>query len=456
VKKIIDPKWWVLFSIGTGSLMAALDGSVVNTILPVLRLYFQSDVASIQWVSTIYLIILSGLLLTFGHLGDIHGHKKLYLGGMVLFVLSSVICGGARSLPVLVTFRGVQAIGGAILASNAPAIVTGSFPSLQRGRAFGMVSTMTYLGLTLGPSLGGWLSQYFSWRMVFYINIPFGIVGFMLSLIFIPKDSPSSIKLPFDIWGACVFLLGLTTLMLWMNKGAELGWISPIIIGLLSLSIAFIIIFIIIERRIHYPMLDINIFRNSLFKNSVISALLNYISLFSVTFLLPFYLIQGRFLAPAQAGLLLSIQPIMMAIAAPLSGILSDRHGSRVLVMLGMAVMAAGLFMLSQIGEVTNLFYVGLALAVTGIGTGTFISPNTSALMGSAPKSHQGIAAGIQAAARNVGMVLGIGLSGAILTSNLATNAPISLFTGIDIGFLVSASVAVIGIFISAARERGH
>jgi MFS family permease len=229
LKIIFEPKWWVLFAIGTGTLMAALDGSVVNTILPVLQTYFQSNVESIQWISTIYLIILSGLLLTFGRLGDIHGHKKLYLWGLVLFVFSSVICGGAWSLPILVIFRGVQAIGGAMLASNAPAILTGNFPSQQRGRAFGMVSTMTYLGLTLGPSLGGWVTQYFSWRMVFYINLPIGIIGFILSLIFIPKELPKTITHPFDIWGAFIFLLGLTTFMIWMNKGAAVGWIIILI-----------------------------------------------------------------------------------------------------------------------------------------------------------------------------------------------------------------------------------
>ena len=166
----IDRKWWVLIAIGTGSFMSALDASVVNAILPVVRNAFGSNVAAIEWVVTVYLLVLSGLLLTFGRLGDLHGHRSIYVWGFSIFILSSVLCGAAWSTTVLVVFRGIQAIGGAMLASNAPAIVTGNFPAEQRGRAFGLVSTMTYLGLTVGPSFGGWLTHAFGWRTVFYAS----------------------------------------------------------------------------------------------------------------------------------------------------------------------------------------------------------------------------------------------------------------------------------------------
>ncbi|MBN1667473.1 MAG: MFS transporter, partial [Anaerolineales bacterium] len=157
----LDRKWWVLIAIGTGSFMSALDASVVNAVLPIIQNAFSSQVAAIQWVVTIYLLVLSGLLLTFGRLGDLRGHKIIYTWGFAIFITSSALCGAAWSAPALVVFRGLQAIGGAMLASNAPAIVTGNFPAEQRGRAFGLVSTMTYLGLTAGPSLGGWLTQAF-------------------------------------------------------------------------------------------------------------------------------------------------------------------------------------------------------------------------------------------------------------------------------------------------------
>lgn len=450
----IDRKWWVLVAIGTGSFMAALDGSVVNTILPILRDAFQSDVAAIEWVVTVYLLVLSGLLLTFGRLGDIRGHKVIYIWGFSIFIVSSALCGAAWSSTWLVIFRGVQAIGGAMLASNSPAIVTGNFPPEQRGRAFGLASTMTYLGLTVGPSLGGWLTQAVGWRAVFYINVPVGLLALLLSLRFIPKDSPAESGQRFDLPGATVFVVGLTVLMLGLNKGAEWGWTSVAVLTLLAGAIFLLTVFILIERRSPAPMLDLNLFRIPLFSTSTASAILNYVCVYSLIFLMPFYLIQGRGLNPAQAGLLLTAQPVLMAITAPISGALSDRLGSRGPGMLGMAVLAAGLFLLSTIQARTGLGLVAVGLAVAGSGTGTFISPNTSALMGSAPKSRQGIASGVQAAARNFGMVLGIGLAGAIFTTHLAQDTANALYAGIDMGFRVAAGVAVLGIAMSAAKEK--
>ena len=449
----IDRKWWVLIAIGTGSFMSALDASVVNTILPILRTSFNSNVAAIEWVVTVYLLVLSGLLLTFGRLGDLRGHKTIYVWGFSIFVVSSALCGVAWSATALVVFRSLQAIGGAMLASNSPAIVTGNIPPEQRGRAFGLVSTMTYLGLTVGPSLGGWLTHAFGWRTVFYINVPVGILALSLGLFFIPKDAPVEGGQRFDLAGAAVFLAGLTLLLLGLNKGAEWGWSSPSVLGLLAGAVFLLVVFIQIERRSSAPMLDLSLFRIPLFSTSVASAVLNYICVYSITFLMPFYLIQGRGLNSAQAGLLLTVQPILMAITAPISGAFSDRVGSRMPGMLGMGVLAVGLFLLSGLGSETGLWLVVLGLAVAGSGTGTFISPNTSGLMGAAPRSRQGIASGVQAAARNFGMVLGIGLAGAIFTTHLAQNTVDALFKGIDQGFLVAAGVAVLGIGMSAIKD---
>ena len=451
--KTIDRKWWVLIAIGTGSFMAALDGSVVNTILPILRTAFNSNVAAIEWVVTVYLLVLSGLLLTFGRLGDLRGHKSIYIWGFSIFVLSSALCGLAWSATVLVIFRGLQAIGGAMLAANSPAIVTGNFSAEERGRAFGLVSTMTYLGLTVGPSLGGWLTHAFGWRTIFYINVPIGALALTLGLIFIPRDAPAESGQRFDLPGAVVFMAALTSLMLGLNKGAEWGWSSPQVLGLLVGAMLLAVVFILIERSSSAPMLDLSLFRIPLFSTTTISAILNYICVYSIVFLMPFYLIQGRGLNPAQAGLLLTVQPILMAITAPISGTLSDRIGSRLPGMLGMGILAVGLFLLSFLGADSGLWLVVLGLAISGLGTGTFISPNTSALMGAAPRARQGIASGVQGAARNFGMVLGIGLAGAILTTNLAQNTVDSLYAGIDQGFLVAAGVAVLGIVSSAFKN---
>lgn len=450
----IDNKWSVLIAIGTGSFMAALDGSVVNIILPVLRTAFQSDVAGIEWVVTIYLLVVSGFLLTFGRLGDIKGHKSIYVWGFMIFVIGSMLCGTSWSTSSLILFRGFQAIGGAMLASNSPAIVTNSFPPDQRGKAFGLVSTMTYLGLSVGPSLGGWLTQTFGWRTVFYINVPVGVLAMVLSIFNIPKESQIEKKQPFDLSGAILFMIGLVALMLGLNKGADWGWNSPLVVGSIVGAIFTLMLFIILEKRKMSPMLDLSLFKIPLFSASAVNAVLNYICVFSLIFLMPFYLIQGRGLNPAQAGLLLTAQPVIMAIFAPISGALSDKYGSRLPGIIGMGLLAVGLFILSTIGQNTAFWLVGLGLAISGAGTGIFISPNTSALMGSSPKSRQGIASGVQAEARSIGMVLGIGLAGAIFTTHLRINSTNSLFAGIDMGFRAAAVIALVGIVVSAIKEK--
>ena len=181
-------KWWVLLAIGIGTFMTALDGSVVNTILPLVGKTHNSSIAGVEWVVTIYLLVLSGLLLSFGRLGDLRGHRQVYLGGFGIFIASSALCGLAGSLGWLIALRAVQALGAAMLAANSPAILTGAFPARQRGRALGLQATMTYLGLTAGPSLGGWLAENFGWPWVFYINVPIGLLAFWLSWRFIAAD----------------------------------------------------------------------------------------------------------------------------------------------------------------------------------------------------------------------------------------------------------------------------
>jgi len=450
-------KWWVLLAVGVGTFMSALDGSVVNTVLPVIGHAFGSGVASIEWVVVIYLLVVSGLLLTFGRLGDLHGHKPIYCLGFLVFLSSSALCGWANQVSTLVFFRAIQALGAAMLFANSPAILTQNFPAEQRGQALGMQATMTYLGLTTGPALGGWLTHQFSWRAVFYMNVPVGLLALSLSLRFIPRDPPALQNRRFDVAGACSFMGGLVALLLGLNQGHAWGWTSLSIAGLLALAILLLFLFLVIESRTENPMLDLRLFRHRLFAAASASAILNYVCVYSIVFLLPFYLLRGRGLPPSRAGLLLSTQPLIMAVAAPLSGMLSDRIGSRLPTTIGMGILAVGLFSLSRLGPLSPLTDVILALSITGLGTGIFISPNSSALMGAAPVDQRGVAAGILATARLVGMVLGVGLAGAILTTVLARaetlRRSLALFDGVRAGFVVASSVAVLGVLVSAIRE---
>src|SRR5512140_2800115 len=213
--------WWVLSAIGIGTFMSALDGSVVNTITPVLRDDLHTTVAGIEWVATVYLLVVSALLLGVGRAGDLRGQKRMYLTGYGVFVTGSMLCGTARSVEMLIGMRALQAIGASMLYSSSPAILTRTFPPSERGRALGAQATFTYLGLTAGPSLGGWLAHAFGWRSVFYINVPVGAIGIVMALRTIEDDRPESRGERFDLVGASLFTSGLVTLLIALNRGHD-------------------------------------------------------------------------------------------------------------------------------------------------------------------------------------------------------------------------------------------
>lgn len=442
--------WWILLPVGIGTFMSALDGSVVNTVLPLLRSDLHTSVAGIEWVMTVYLLVVSALLLGVGRAGDLYGHRRMYVAGFVLFIIGSALCGLASSAGMLTGMRAVQAVGAAMLYANSPAILTKSFPAARRGRVLGAQVTFTYLGLMTGPALGGWLASAFGWRYIFYINVPLGLLATALVFRLIEDDRPDSTVESFDFAGASLFTAGLVALLVALNQGHVWGWLSLPTLTLLIGAVLLLAVFFIVERGRTNPMLDLTLFRSRVMTAATVTALLNYICLYSVLFVVPFLLIQGRGLDTRQAGLLMTAQPIVVALVTPFSGTLSDRIGSRTLAALGMLVLAVGLVLLAVVAGNSALAPLAGALGVVGLGIGLFVSPNNSALMGAAPRHRQGIAAGILATARNVGMVLGVGLAGAVFTTVLArAGADVhgdAIIRGAQASLFVAAAVAACGV----------
>ncbi len=436
--------------------MSALDGSVVNVSLPSITASFNSHVSTTEWIVTVYLLVVSCLLLAFGRLGDIQGHKRVYISGFIIFGASSLLCAFASTPWMLIGSRGIQAIGAAMLSANSPAILTGNFPGSQRGQALGLQATLTYLGLSVGPSLGGWMTQHFGWQSVFLINLPVSLLALFFSLRFIPEDRQRGQREDFDWRGALIFMSGLVLLIFVLNRGQEWGWLTVRSAGLFALSMLILSLFVKFEKRVRSPLLDMSLFQERTFLFSTLSAFLNYASLFGIIFLMPFYLIEGRGFPPGQAGLILTAQPIMMALVAPFSGYFSDRVSPRWLASIGMVILSLGLWRLSTLTEFSAISEIVVALMVTGFGTGMFISPNNNVLLGSAPKQRQGIASGILATARNVGMVSGIGFIAAIYTTILR-HGPLgsqaaNIFPAIQWSFRAGALLAGVGIFTSFLR----
>lgn len=458
-------KWRALAAVGVGNFMAPLMGSIVNIALPDITSYFKVGLPTAEWVVMAFLLVISSLLLTYGRLGDMLGHKPVYVTGFAVFTVGSALCGFATSIEMLIAFRILQGIGAGMVMAIGPAIITAAFPPRERGKALGIMGMVVAAALAAGPALGGLLVGYFGWRAVFLLTVPIGLFGTLWAAYILAwKREPS--RQTFDFLGAGLFSAGLTLLLLVLSKGQEWGWDSFRSLVFLAAAGAALALFIRAELKVLQPMLDLSLFRNRLFSAANASALLNFMAQFSVFFLFPFYLLDVRHLPAQQAGLLMMVGPLVVVFLAPVSGTLSDRIGSRLLSSTGMALITVSLFLLSRIGLTTPLPTVALSLGVLGLGVGLFQSPNNSAIMGSVPRHRLGIASGMLATMRNVGMVMGIAVAGAVFAARHAahlaaleksglageTLSARSFTYAMHDAFLVGAFLALLGVVTSLVR----
>lgn len=412
-------KWIVLFIVAIGVFMATLDSSIVNISLPKISAYFGVPLnGAVEWVIIAYLIVIASILLTFGRLTDILGRKLLWVIGLIVFTAGSALCGAAPSLGLLIAFRAFQGIGGALLMAISPAMITRAFPSSERGRALGLNALVVATGTSAGPSIGGLLTQVASWRWIFYINVPIGIIGVLLTLKLLSEPMrPRRSGQRFDPMGAGLLSLGMVALVLALSFGQELGWGSRRVVGLFVGSAIVLVVFFITERRVRQPIVDLKLFRSRLFSAALVSSFLSFLALFAVTFLLPFYLEQQRGFGPEKAGFLLTPVPLTISVVAPFSGWLSDRFGSQALSSLGLAIGSLGLWFLSNLSPHASLFAIIWPLIITGFGQGLFQSPNNSAIMGSVPRERLGVASGFLATVRVLGQSLSVAVAGAIFAT---------------------------------------
>ena len=407
-------KWLILLAVMLGSIMGPLDGSIVNTVQPRITQYFNTDIATVEWVPIIYLITISCLVLLYGRLGDMFGYRRIYLFGLGAFTVTSMLCGFSQSIWMLIVFRALQGLAAGMMMSVGYAIITAAFPPKERGKAMGIYAISIAVGLSLGPVLGGVIAQYYSWRYVFFINLPIGIAALLWGSRILPTGSTKK-EQHLDWLGALTALVFLLSLILYTNKGEDWGWLSPLSASFLTLGIVFGTLFFWVELTSKQPMLNLTLFRNRVFGFGNLSALFSFMSIYGVIFLTPFYLTFILHKDPLHMGLIMASAPIATLFVAPLSGVFSDRVGARGLAFCGMAVCATALFLLSSLKASSDTTDVVWRLAIFGVGTGLFQSPNNSTVMGSVPGYHRGIASGTLTAMRNVGMALGIAISGAIL-----------------------------------------
>ena len=457
-------KWLILSTTCLGAFMATLDASIVNIAMPKITEYFHAPLASVEWVVLIYLLLISSLLLTYGRLGDMYGHKPIYVYGFAIFTLASALNSLAPTIGFLIGSRALQALGAGMLMAVVQAIIADNFNPSERGRAIGIQAMSVSLGLATGPAIGGFLVSQFGWQAIFSVNIPIGIAGTVWAWRVLPHRKGKPQK--FDISGALTIFVALTTFLLAMSHGESWGWQSPLVTGLFTAALACFLLFLFIENRIDYPMVRLELFKNRLFAAANVAAALNYLTQYAVVFLMPFYLDNLLHLPPNKAGLVMTSFPLVMMLTAPISGTLSDRIGSRTLTSIGMGIIAVGVLILSITRMTGNLTPVILGLGLVGLGTGLFLSPNNNAIMGSVPKNQTGIGSGMLATMRNLGQVLGVAVSGAVFSNRLAAysahlhsinyNQKLvyeqSFLWALRDAYLVAMAVALLGMLISMVR----
>jgi EmrB/QacA subfamily drug resistance transporter len=449
-------KWWTLAVIGSGTFMSALDTSVVNIALPVIQRLTGASISTVEWVILIYLITASSSLLIFGRLGDIYGKRRIYMAGQIVFVLGSLCCGLSGRIGWLIASRALQAIGAAMIFALSPSILIGAFPANERGRALGMQATMTYLGMAIGPALGGFLTQHLGWPSIFYINIPVGVCMTAVAAKVLRPDQ-RAVGQAFDPAGASLMAVLLASLLFVLSKGTELGWRNPGIVVLAVLAVSAAVAFVVIERRLAHPALDLRLFQDRLFSASVFAAYLCYMASASVGFLMPFYLLSAVGYSPSHAGMLMITVPVAMMVLTGPSGFLSDRVGARLPATLGMVLVACATFLLGGLDLGTSPRWIVAILALLGAGSGLFTAPNNSAIMGSVPKDRQGIAGAILAAARTVGFASGVALAGIYLICLGASHEaghPAAIAHAVRVGMRVTSAIALSAAACSALRGR--
>jgi EmrB/QacA subfamily drug resistance transporter len=405
-KKRIEPKWLILLAVMLGTLMGPLDASIVNTVLPDITRHFETDISIAQWVPTIYLLAISCLILLYGRLGDMIGYKRVFIYGLAAFTVASVLCGASQSIWMLIVFRGVQGLAAGMMMAVGFAIVAAAFPPMERGKAMGIFAIAIAVGLGLGPTLGGLIAEYSDWRYVFFINVPIGIAAVIWGSRVIPQGATNPGQ-RLDFAGAATALVFLTSLLLFANRGQDWGWLSGSSIALIVVALLFGALFVWVERRADQPMLNLSLFSNRRFTFANSSALLSFMALYAVVFLTPFYLMFVLQYSILKVGLVMAASPVAVLFVAPLSGALSDRIGTRGFTAAGMIMAGLGLYLMSNLDSTSGVSDVIWRLCIVGA--------NNSAVMGSVPPWHLGIASGILAAMRNVGMVLGIAVTGAVL-----------------------------------------
>lgn len=439
--------------------MATLDSSIVNIALPTLTKELGHPLQQVRWVVLSYLLVITCLLLPFGKLADLLGRKRVYLWGYFIFTAGSILCGISSSLVWLITFRVIQGIGAAMLMANGPAIITRSVPTQELGAALGTMGMVVSSGLIAGPAIGGILITHFGWPSIFFLNIPVGILGMLLVSRYVPYEEAVSKVSEFDWPGAIIQTFALLSLMVLFEppdirlEGTQHLPVSRVLIS--AFTFVFVFLLVKVEKKADDPLLDFGLLRIRDFWTANLASFLTFIAFSSVTVLMPFFLEEIKKFTPDQAGYFMTAIPLTLFVVAPLSGHFSDKYGSKGLSSLGSIVSMisffamAGLFGLGIHAGITDAM-IFILLSAIGLSLGLFQSPNNSMIMSSVPHESLGTASALLATVRNLGLVIGTGLSTTIFAWKKHETG--DFIESLHFSHGVSGVVALCAVFVSLAK----
>ncbi len=411
-------KWVVMGIVMLGMIMAAIDQSIVNVSIPKIMADFGVNLDDIEWVSTGYMLAFATLMPMTGWLRDRIGYRNIYIGALFLFTLGSVLCGLAWNLPMLIFARVIQAFGGGAMQPTSMAMAAEVFPPEERGSSMGVFGVAIIIGPAFGPTLGGFLTDYFGWRSIFFVNLPLGIIGIVAAMELLLKDAPHKlVKKPFDFWGFGFLSVFLVFALLGLSKGQREGWSSAFIITCFSLAAIGFIGFMLVDSYIDYPIIDLSLFKIPVFASATAITVARSAGLFGSIFLIPVFVQQQMGYTALQSGMLMLPSALFMGIVLPLVGIMSDRIGPRIPCTIGVLIVAYSLLVYDKLDVNTGIWGMIYPMMLRSIGMGLLMAPVMLAFMNSVPQRKIGIASSMNSIIQQVGASIGIAFFTAILSN---------------------------------------
>ena len=448
----ISPRKYALMVAVLTSFLTPFVGSSINIALPSIGNEFTASAILLGWIPTAYLLSLAVCLVPFGRIADIYGRKRIFTYGIILFTVSSFLATLSFSIDMLLIFRVLQGAGSAMIFGNLFAIIASIFPTSERGKALGITITGAFLGLFLGPVLGGFLTEYFGWRSIFFFNVPLGILA-TLAVTRVEGEWVEASGKSFDIIGSIILGFALVTLMYGLSILPKTGGFYLILGGVVGL-----ILFYIIESRMESPVLDVKVFNNRSFTLYNLAAFISYCSAAPIVFILSLYLQYIKGLDPQWAGIVLSVQPVMMVIFSPLAGKISDIIQPRKVAAFGMVLNTIGCLLFAFLGSETSMIVIVTGLGLLGLGFANFSSPNTNAIMGTVESHLYGVASTTVTTMRVLGQMSGMGVVLLVLvlvmgSSTINPHIYPEFITSTRISFTIFAILSFLGVLASLAGE---